>query len=235
MPNRPGLLSAIVIIALIAFAILIPLATLMCQDGPGACIRFLSSVPGALPALATMLSVFVAVVAFFANATISKRQQRKQHTVNLLFETRFSAELRDLNRRRKLAFPEYKTVAFDPWLKAYKAGKYPSGSNDQSPEVIKSDGARALVEMLNYYEYLAVGIAQGDLHHGMLKESLRGIMCSFVDDARCVIAGIRQKNPRAYKYLVELYALWRDDTAVDMNGERCERRIPSSPNEVDTH
>ena len=91
----------------------------------------------------------------------------------------------------------------------------------------------AVTELLNFYEFIALGVRLGDFDAPMLKLSVRGIMCNLVDDCRHLIGGIRVHSPLAYENLVWLYSQWRRDGALDMNGNANERPIPTEPGDVD--
>lgn len=162
----------------------------------------------------------------------SRLAQTKQHTMNLLIESRFAPFLLELNTDRKAGFPEYKDILYTDWASAMAAPR-----NDEPLQtervVARRKAARALTELLNYYEFLASGIRLGDLDEELLKENVRGFFCNLVDDARFVIIGLRKKqnSDLTYKNLIWLYERWRRDNATDINGNPNERPLPL-PNEV---
>ncbi len=81
--------------------------------------------------------------------------------------------------------------------------------------------------MLNYYEFLALGIETGDLDEDMLRRSVRGIMCSLVDDARQIVAELNRRDRKTYGELIRLYNRWRSESALDTDGMPNERPIPN--------
>lgn len=220
--------AAVSLFLTVGLAVLIPLSTLVCDTGLGACVQSLSETQGALPALATMLSVLVAIVAFVVNAWVSTRQQRKQHTVNTLLQSRLSPEFRLHKERREEHFPEYRPISFKDWKAARDVKKAQAGK-----AATPHEAAMAVTELLNFYEFLALGVRLSDFDEPMLKKSVRGIMCNLVDDCRYLIGGIRVRSPLAYENLCWLYDQWRRPDAIDINGKPNERPIPTEPGNGD--
>jgi len=174
----------------------------------------------------TVISAFAVVVAiatFYFSNRANRRAQQKQHTITILFETRLSEYFQTTNKARKIAFPVDQDITLDQW----QAARIASSETSERAEILNT-GADALQQLLNYYEFLAVGIAQGDLDEELLKASIRGIMCNLVDDARIMISQLRQNDPKTLEHLVRLYERWRQDGAVNHNGVETERPIPSS-------
>ena len=173
------------------------------------------------------ISVIAAILTFWFSTRAARHAQRKQHTITVLLETRLSSEFQGTIEKRRAHFPEYTDVSFEDWDQARKA----TAPADATPEVIhaqkiKRDSALALTTLLNYYEFLAVGITEGDLDEDMLKKTLRSIMCNLVDDSRHLIAGMQKVNPNTYEHLTILYGQWRKTDARDINGRQNERPIP---------
>jgi hypothetical protein len=177
--------------------------------------------------LTAVLGLLVALWTYRRSSKATRLAQRKQHTITILFETRLSEYFQRTNTQRKLAFPVDQDITLADW----RAARTATGSSpqDEARAAALRDGADALQQMLNYYEFLAVGIAQQDLDKDLLKASIRGIMCNLVDDARIMIAELRQNDPKTMEHLVHLYEEWRRDDAINHNGEITERPIPRLP------
>ena len=174
------------------------------------------------------LGFIIAIATFVLTNVLTKNAQRKQHTITILFETRLSDRFHTLTQQRQTHFPEYQDVDFERW-KRFR-GAEPANPNcdvDRRCAEEKRASANAVTSMLNYYEFLAIGITANDLDADMLKQSVRGIMCNLVDDCRFLICNIRKNNDKAYAHLVQLYASWRIDGAKDINGNDNERPIPT--------
>lgn len=169
--------------------------------------------------------VWFAVHSFKENAKNIRAQQKKQHTITILFESRLSPELRAANETRKSVYPVGFDIQYDDWRAAYERR---ADGIDMGKEAFEAryEAAEALVTLLNYYEFLALGIKLDDLDSDLLRGSIRGIMCNLVDDARYVIAHLRKNNEKSYEHLFELYQEWRIPNAKDTRGNPSERSIP---------
>ena len=184
-------------------------------DEPDGEFRVLVSLFGiAASALTAVGGILFAVFSYFRNAKRAEASQRKQHTINILFQSRLSEYFQKTNSLRKEIFPTDHDIYLDDW----KAARAQEGKS--------REGAEALQQLLNYYEFLAVGIAQGDLDKDLLRQSIRGIMCNLVDDARFMIAELRRNDRKTLEFLVALYDDWRDEK-LNYAGVLSERAIPT--------
>lgn len=177
-------------------------------DSPSKKYQTFASISGTIVAL---IGILAAVMTFWLSAKATRKAQKKQHTITVLLDSRLSEEFQKINTARKFIFPPGETISWDSYNKA-------RDSLYLDNEILSCErrGADALVALLNHYEFLAVGISEGDLDAAMLKKSLRGIMCRLVSDSRNVIAGFHRKgHKKAYQHLIPLYAEWRDKDATD--------------------
>lgn len=180
--------------------------------------------------IAAFVSVVAALGTFAYSAYAARRAQRKQQTMTLLLESRLSSEFRGILEKRRELFPEYTDVTFDAW-NAARTAKSPNPDNELQRKTVEREreSALALTQLLNYYEFLAVGIKEGDLDKELLRKTLRSIMCNLVDDCRDLIAEMRRRRPSTYEHLTALYDDWREIGATDINGNPNERPIPRLP------
>ena len=147
------------------------------------------------------------VVTFTLNAIAQNRRSRTQHTIKILFDTRISQEFRIRLERRAEHFTPGSVVdaeRYFAWLNASSAVRRDSGEAQR-----KYESADALRSLLNYYEFIAVGIRTGDLDERLLRKTIRGIMCSLVADCRPIVLAEQSRNPLSYENLAWLYAQWR--------------------------
>jgi len=158
-------------------------------------------------AVATLAGFFFAVFAFLFNAWQRERQSRKQHTVKILFDTRLSSEFRQHLEWRKHCFPEGQLVGAETYFDYLEARRSAELSDDRAFERRKS--AEAIRSLLNYYEFIALGIRSADLDEAMMYNTVRGIMCNLIADMHEIVAAYRHRDPRTYRHLVALYARWK--------------------------
>jgi hypothetical protein len=174
------------------------------------------------------IALAAAITTYILTARASKISQRRHHTVTLLMNARFNGEFVAMLKNRQHSFPEYTDITFENWNTARLA--YATNPFDQA-EVDEAERCRnsasAVVGILNFYEFLAVCLVEGELDQEMLFKTYRSIMCNLVDDSRHLIAGMQQVNPNTYEHLTALYGQWRKHNARDINGSPNERPIPS--------
>ncbi|MCR9123027.1 MAG: DUF4760 domain-containing protein [Phyllobacteriaceae bacterium] len=230
MPNRPGLLSTIVTVFLIALSILTMVVSTLWREVDGWAAFLDTIAPGILPAVAASFGVIVAVCTLIYNANAAEDQQRRQHTVNTLLQSRLSAEFRLHKERREAYFREYQDVHYKDSF-ALRYGNVPTPGGAKT--VLPHESARSLIELLNFYEFVALGVRKGDLDQQMLRRSVRGIMCNLVDDCRYLIGGLRVRSPLAYENLCWLCDQWRRPDSIDINGRPNERPIPTEAGDMD--
>ena len=157
----------------------------------------------------TTASILLAAYTFMRSADNARRQSRKQHTITILLESRLSEEFRNMNEQRKSVFKPGSDIIHSDWKNAKDRKKrYPHSDLEEVEDRYKT--ADALMFMLNYYEFLALGIRTGDLDEDLLRGTMRGLMCSMVDDARDVIFHLQKESPSIYEHLRLLYERWRD-------------------------
>lgn len=151
------------------------------------------------PQQAVVFAAIAATAGWIVTAFIARRNSIKQHTMNVLTQIRISAEM---NAR-------ITTVN----------AKFPPGSH-MSPEYAADtprtdEVIRAATYVLNYYEFLAAALHHNDLDHNLLKDCVRGQLCSTYEKLRALIDFAVSKDPRGaansttYIFLRRLYPKWR--------------------------
>ncbi|MEM9269871.1 MAG: DUF4760 domain-containing protein, partial [Pseudomonadota bacterium] len=78
--------------------------------------------------------------------------------------------------------------------------------------------AEAIRSLLNYYEFLALGIERGDLDKDLLYGSIRGILCNLVVDMRDIVETANARNDKTFDRLIWLYNEWRDPHQPRLGG-----------------
>jgi hypothetical protein len=139
--------------------------------------------------------ILLGAVGWLITSIVTIRNSVKQHTINTLLQTRLSAT--------------YQEMAMH-----VRAGIIGHTPQNRAPlEKIKgSEQTREGVEyLLNYLEFMAVGIRHGDLHAGVMRDTMRGIVVRFTQIAAEFIVQCQISNgPRTYQNLLWLYNKWRD-------------------------
>ncbi|WP_235579407.1 DUF4760 domain-containing protein [Pseudorhodoferax sp. Leaf274] len=166
--------------------------------------------------IVVLLAAWLAVIGWITTAWTSIRNSVKQHTVNTLLQSRLSATYMERADR------------VNKFFGAYEA-HHPLRTRDPDADPtqgIAGDDEEALRYILNYFEYIAIGVRHGDLHEAMLRASLRSILTKTTFYSRDWIerrvggGPSLSPNPLLYRNLRWLYLRWRDVDGVPGNDLR---------------
>jgi hypothetical protein len=109
-------------------------------------------------------------------AVLSIRNSRKQHTMNLLLQSRLSTE-------------------FNKHVNAIR-NTFPDGSEITYENARKSEAFESVRYILNYYEFIAVGLKHRDLDERLLRDSHCTQICTFCKRVDKLLAHVREENER---------------------------------------
>jgi hypothetical protein len=144
-----------------------------------------------------LITLASALTGWIITAMVTVRNSIKQHTINALLQSRLSATYMahaDVVNRNFIA-PD---GSLRPLL--------------QSELQVQSDATQAKLNslryILNYIEFISVGIRYGDLHESLLKSSLRGIVLNAFRFSEAYIKHSQKANTKAYENLVWLKDRW---------------------------
>lgn len=142
-----------------------------------------------------LIGIVAAISGWIFTAWVTVRNSIKQHTINTLLQSRLSVVyMENANKFNKSFYDK-----------------------DDKPVIItvedltNQDKKEALASaryLLNYFEFIAVGIKYGDLHSGLLKDSLRGILSNAHEICKDMIKHRQTTNPRVYANLEWLNKEW---------------------------
>lgn len=143
-----------------------------------------------------VLGVSSAICGWLIAGIINLRNSIRQHTISTLLQSRLSAT--------------YMKYA-DDLSRHYEAFDRRRKENPALREVA-TDGVDvpSLRYILNYFEFIAIGVKRGDLEEEMLRDSLKSILKKNVAMSRPWIMQARIGNPRLYQNLLWLHDRWGD-------------------------
>lgn len=153
-------------------------------------------------ALVGYSAALVALAGWMIQAWISVRNSRKQHTMNVLLQTRLNPQFADHANRISKKFPAGAPITYKEITKPENEAEY--------------DSVRWV---LNYYEFIAAGISHGDLDEPLMMDCICTQMSLFCGRAEDVIQCLREEdaqgNPsqaraRVLKSLRQLLPRWRE-------------------------
>lgn len=149
-----------------------------------------------------LLGVIAAVAGWIISAIVTMRNSIRQHTVTTLLSSRLSETYMSQTR---LVNARY----FSPSGGLYRLT--PAEVKTAHPDAQLA----ALRYLLNYFEFIAVGIRYGDLDEKLLKNTLRGILCGVYEAAGPLVtqrrqapAGSKAGKSKTFEHLEWLYTRW---------------------------
>ena len=165
----------------------------------------------------TSLALFVSSAllgaGWWVQATVSSAAARKAHTVNTIMNQRNSELFITKNDFVMKMFPRKKTVnpvfsefMLDPGAKKFQHAKFPEDY---------MQAARDLSYVLNYYEFIAVGVLNGDFDERLMKECFVGILVNLEKRAYLVIqASQKTQNAKIFESIVALVDRWGEQKSM---------------------
>lgn len=139
----------------------------------------------------TALAAWLAVVGTIGSAWVAVLNVVKQHTINTLLQSRLSETY--------MAYGERVVDGIE---------QHAADKGRKGPPHCYTD-RDALRYVLNYYEYIAVGIKYGDLSEDILRDTLRGNLVRTTEKFAIYIAERQRGDPNTYANLMSLYERWR--------------------------
>lgn len=86
--------------------------------------------------------------------------------------------------------------------------------NDAKSYFKHIEGVKGLSYLLNFYEFVAVGILRGDLDSKMMKDCFSGAVKRIEKRAFFMIRYSIRQDPEAYENFIQLLKLWGEDSLI---------------------
>ncbi|WP_455923256.1 DUF4760 domain-containing protein [Pseudomonas putida] len=165
----------------------------------------------------TSLALFVSScllgAGWWVQATISSAAARKAHTVNTIMNQRNSDLFNQRNDNLTKVFPRKKTIhpVFSEYLMDPNNKKFKDAKFDES----YLQAARDLAYVLNYYEFISVGVISGDFDEKLIKECFLGILLGLEKRAYLVIQSAQKiQSAKTFESIVELVDRWDEQKSL---------------------
>jgi hypothetical protein len=144
--------------------------------------------------LAPFVGYILVTIGWIVTSEVNIGNSKRQHTITLITQHAFDAQ-RAANRDTiRLSLPRYHTKLLP------------------SPTIDFDDESSALLKAidleLNFYEFLAVGAASGNLDERLIRESLGSQFKAFYVQVEAYIAHWRAKNEKTWRELSLMYTRW---------------------------
>ncbi|NOX43761.1 MAG: DUF4760 domain-containing protein [Gammaproteobacteria bacterium] len=171
-------------------------------------IMFLIADDVTLTPVIIFFSMLVALTGWLVAAGVSLYNSTKQHTINILLQSRLSDTFKGYREKTAKSYPENPKLICVPQK---DIDEYLSGDLGKD----KTESLDAMKYLLNYYEFIAAGILSGDLDETLLKTCLRGIILNnckraelFIKMARELKKDGEEKDSDYYGNLLRLKERW---------------------------
>lgn len=142
----------------------------------------------------TYAGASIALLGLLTREYFALRAMRKQHTVSILLQSRLSTAF---NERAKAVSAAYPTL---PDITLVKQGDW------DDPK--KRDAMEGLKYLLNYYEFISIGIRNGDLDEEYLRMSLGHIVPALCRVGDAYIQHAQTKDSELFCNLLWLRDRW---------------------------
>ena len=144
----------------------------------------------------TLIGGAAAMAGWIVSSIVTIRNSVKQHTVNTLLQSRLSAVYME------------NTANVNTYFFESNGEIRPIKESDLADDEESRKHIAAARYMLNYMEFVAVGIRQGDLNERLLRSSLRTILINVHDFSKVFIDQRRMKNSRIFENFLWLHDRW---------------------------
>jgi len=160
--------------------------------------------------LSILVSMTVVVMGWWVQSILSAKASQRQHTLNTILNTRSSdiyqrhlANYARLIKDHQHIHPKMATWFHKSYDDEFK--------NVSIPESLR-DAMNGIVYVMNYFEFLALAIRQGDLDESLLKECFCGMLPKIERRAFYLIREAQQKDERFFEAFVNLVRDWSKDS-----------------------
>ena len=145
-------------------------------------------------------AAMTAMLGWGVSALVTISNSVKQHSINTLLQSRLSATY--------MCYADLVNTTFNSFAKTYG---YDATKWDGTDPVAEMD-REALRYVLNYMEFIAIGVRHGDLNRTMMRSSLGSILKNTVIFSRSYIESSLVNQPRAFCNLLWLFNEWKTPT-----------------------
>ncbi|WP_417439802.1 DUF4760 domain-containing protein [Idiomarina abyssalis] len=160
-------------------------------------------------ALSILMSMTIVVMGWWVQSVLSAKSSRKQHTLNTILDTRSSAIYQQHLERYSRLIKDYQHIhpKIAEWF------HYPNKDDFSQMAVPKElkDAINGLAYVMNYFEFLALAIKQGDLDETLLKECFCGMLPKIESRAFHLIREAQSKDSRFFEAFVSLTQRWSQE------------------------
>jgi hypothetical protein len=138
-----------------------------------------------------------AMFGWTVSAYVTVKNSIKQHTINTLLQSRLSAQ-----------YMSMANVVAKQFTRLDGTLIHVVEADLRDPDAYEK--MEALRYVLNYFEFISVGVLHGDLHEPLLKATLRGMLCRMFVVAKVHVEFQRKEAPKVYENFELIYHRWKN-------------------------
>lgn len=151
------------------------------------------------PLFAACAAITVAAIGWCVAAWIAHRNAIRQNTVNLLFARFSQATFSDSMHRFHREFGYGNETVSRALINIARARDEDGAKASETPNYL-----------LNYFEFIAAGVMNGDLDAKIVRDNIRGFVCYYYDKCEPFIFEANSRNPKAFEFLRKLRTHYRE-------------------------
>ncbi len=167
-----------------------------------------------------IVAIGAACTGWYVHFQMTRRAHRMSHAVSLVLGSRTNAEFQKHNERVRRFLPNkeaidsvdikyFETAALRAACEAYNKG----ASEETRSSLRCAKAVESLKYMLNYYEFMAVGVKLGDIEESIIYETIGAHVCALYDrSAKLREWSVAPEGGRqflCYEYLEGLAKRWK--------------------------
>jgi hypothetical protein len=163
-------------------------------------------------AIAALIAASLATAGWVYTARRARTLSRKQHTITVLLQANFNKEIQDALSKIR-----------------------PFGLGQNFPPTPDEELVNSVRRILNYNEFLAAGLRNGDFDEQLVKDTERTKIVNIYEIFKAYIWSLRNDRNRMslYEHLEWLHARWSDQRAHPV--KRLAERIRQKPFQGSRH
>jgi hypothetical protein len=173
-----------------------------------------------LTVVPVMFAIWAAAVGWFVHFKLTQKAHRTNNAFAIIMETRKSAEFRtraDLVAKHFPPGTDSIPREYAEFFCPQRLGEALRGEDQALKE--RAEAILALKYILNYYEFMAVGVRVGDLEEKMIFDTIHPTVCNLYDRSSSLIAHLRDTRNRGsdrstycdLEKLVDRWKKWKKD------------------------
>lgn len=171
--------------------------------------------------LLNVVTVFVAIwgagVGWLVHFKLTSKAHRTNNAFAIIMETRKSSEFLKRGELVSKHFPPGSKTIPEAYRKYFSPSAVARAMHDHeitTEEKEKAEATHALKYVLNYYEFMAVGIRAGDLDENLIYETIHPSVCAVFDRSKLFVEYLCDPNnpggdSTTYCELKELVSRWK--------------------------